>query len=260
MSYVNEKDLIEAIRKGDHTAFEQLIYRTRPKLLSYCSNIVRSDDIAEDIVQDVYAAQWIRRKHWKLRRSLMSYLRRAVWHRSIDVLRSLRKEREMAYQLPLPPPPEESDQSVLSLDLEIMILNLSQKLPLRCRQVFLTCAISEWPILKTAKALEIKPSTVNYYLVLARKEMLKMLGESGIDLLPRDLRNKVISSTEDDENHTNIHMGYSARNGDSDVEIMIDFDKHTSSETFSSVTEIRLRKRGKIVKSEHRVANPERSF
>lgn len=54
--FQSDERLIGHIRKGQPKAFETLVKRYQGRLLSFCSQIVNSQEDAEDIVQDVFAS------------------------------------------------------------------------------------------------------------------------------------------------------------------------------------------------------------
>ncbi len=60
-NYKSDVDLVEAIRRGESGAFEQLYKRFAPRLRSFAHTFVGDDDAAADIIQDCFVKLWLRR-------------------------------------------------------------------------------------------------------------------------------------------------------------------------------------------------------
>jgi RNA polymerase sigma factor (sigma-70 family) len=54
----SDERLIALIRAGDPAAFEALVQRYRARLLSFCRHMLRSQEDAEDVLQEVFAASY----------------------------------------------------------------------------------------------------------------------------------------------------------------------------------------------------------
>jgi len=54
----SDEKLIDHIRAGDEAAFEALVQRYRSRLLAFCRHMLRSQEDAEDVLQEVFAASY----------------------------------------------------------------------------------------------------------------------------------------------------------------------------------------------------------
>ncbi|MFL5866024.1 MAG: RNA polymerase sigma factor [Thermoleophilaceae bacterium] len=52
----SDEKLIALVRRGDHGAFEALVQRYQPRLLAFCRHMLGSQEDAEDVLQEVFAA------------------------------------------------------------------------------------------------------------------------------------------------------------------------------------------------------------
>ena len=52
----SDERLIALIRRGQHAAFEALVQRYQPRLLAFCRHMLGSQEDAEDVLQEVFAA------------------------------------------------------------------------------------------------------------------------------------------------------------------------------------------------------------
>jgi len=230
--------LVEAIRSSNHAAFTQLVLDTQDDLTAYARSLTGSDSLAEDIVQDVYSAIWERRAMWTLRESVMAYLRRAVRNRAIDVSARERRRDALAHEMPFPPPVHDAEQRVLSRELEVATLNIIEKLPLRYRQIFLLCGVCGWSHAEASAVLGIANGTANYYLVYARKEIVRQLHAQCIDV-PQWVTTPELIFT---GRPSTPRSGRHARLGDVEVVMRISTGQHDPDWPFAGV-DIHIRQR-----------------
>jgi RNA polymerase sigma-70 factor (ECF subfamily) len=85
---------IARIRRGDSRAFEAMFRAYYNALVVYGTRIVRSTDIAEELVQEVFGRIWERRAKWEATGSLAAYLHGAVRNEALVRLRRDQLERE----------------------------------------------------------------------------------------------------------------------------------------------------------------------
>ncbi|MCK5134377.1 MAG: RNA polymerase sigma-70 factor [Bacteroidales bacterium] len=89
---LKEQQLLRKIRKGDINSFEKLFHHFYPRLCSYAENLVKKEEIAEEVVQDIFYNIWKNRESLRISRSLQSYLYRSVYNNSMMYLRKTRRE------------------------------------------------------------------------------------------------------------------------------------------------------------------------
>ncbi len=66
--------LVARIRSGDPSAFEGLFRAYYAALWAYVLGYVKAGDVAEELVQDVFARIWERRSTWQVRDDVRGYL------------------------------------------------------------------------------------------------------------------------------------------------------------------------------------------
>lgn len=81
---LNEKECVEAIRKGEEHAFKKLFLRYYDPLCNFSWRFTRSKAISEDIVQDVFSDLWNLRKSLDPQQSISVYLYQAVKNKALD--------------------------------------------------------------------------------------------------------------------------------------------------------------------------------
>jgi RNA polymerase sigma-70 factor (ECF subfamily) len=79
-----EREWVARIRAGDERAFEAMFAAFYAPLVAFAHGIVRSQDAAEELVQDVFAWIWEARAEWRVDGALATYLYRAARNRALN--------------------------------------------------------------------------------------------------------------------------------------------------------------------------------
>lgn len=98
-----ENILLDRLRKDDRHAFTILFSRYYKDLVTFSLAILQDQQLAEEVVQEVFLKVWESRYSLEIQVSLRSYLLKSVQNRSIDCLRHLeirQKYMEMAHESP----------------------------------------------------------------------------------------------------------------------------------------------------------------
>ena len=89
---LREQQQLNRIRKGDIETFESLFHQFYAGLTRYAESLVRKEEIAEEVVQDVFYNIWKNRESLRIQRTWKSYLYRSVYNNSMMYLRKTRRE------------------------------------------------------------------------------------------------------------------------------------------------------------------------
>lgn len=82
-----EQQLISRISRGDASAFEKLFDQYWEFLHNVAYNRLESADVADDLVQDVFADLWNNRQSLEIHTSVRSYLYQAIKHKVYNHIR-----------------------------------------------------------------------------------------------------------------------------------------------------------------------------
>lgn len=138
MLNVSERQWIERIQSGDHTAFEALFKVHYEVLCDAVEYYVSNSEIAEELVQDIFADIWRRRRDWNPRHSIKAYLHgaarnKAIKHRKRRQVR-LRWEEQQQYE---PEPVSASPEQIIEYsELEQIIQSSIEDMPPRRREIY----------------------------------------------------------------------------------------------------------------------------
>ena len=169
-SLYDEKDLLAEIATGDERAFRKLFDLYKERFYSVALKMTRSDEVAEDIVQDVFMAIWNKRAGLVNVDNPSSYFFTAVYRRVYHHYRKVALERKL---LQVIPPVKESvnttDEMVLAHESSELISQSIAKLPPQQQLVFKLSKQEGLSREDVAQQLHISPNTVKNHLADALK-------------------------------------------------------------------------------------------
>lgn len=103
-------------------------------LCMYALRLLADREEARDTVQEAFAAVWEKLQAGMEIADLKSYLYRAVYNRSLSILRSRRESAGMAEEILLDTP---SEEEIDTAERDAALWRAIGELPQRCREVFL---------------------------------------------------------------------------------------------------------------------------
>lgn len=182
MDDIEERELIEGIRRGDRTAFEIAFRHYYPGLVVFASQFTYETSSAEEIVQDFFVKLWEKRTNLFSSGSLKSYFFTAVRNRCFNYLKHKKVEREVIEELKL------ASQQSLLFDPDVYVVSELQEkirlavsaLPERCREVFVMSRFEGMKNDEIAQNLNLSKRTVethiSHALVCLRRDLKEYAG------------------------------------------------------------------------------------
>jgi RNA polymerase sigma-70 factor (ECF subfamily) len=168
-----EKRLLERALRGDTEAFEK-IYRSYVKeLCSFAAYYVKSFDAAQDIVQNLFLLLWERKETIRIDGFLKTYLFTSVRNLSLNFLKHQTADRissntySMMFSIPSATPHEIAEHQ----ELDVLITQALEKIPERCRIVFILSRYFNMKYIEIAEILGISVKTVDAHMVKAVKSL-----------------------------------------------------------------------------------------
>lgn len=179
-----EQDLVARIRSGDVVAFESLHQEFVSGLLSFAYTQVRSREIAEELVQDLFLGLWKYRQQWVLTRSLKAYLYGALRNRITSYRRTIAARHELqrpaddaAEGLAALPSTERTDDLVREADLVAAIDRAVAALPRRCRETFVLVRQQHLSYAEAAEVMGVSVKAVEMNIVRAFAALRRQLAD-----------------------------------------------------------------------------------
>jgi RNA polymerase sigma-70 factor, ECF subfamily len=180
---LNDTHFIELLAKRDESAFEKIFKDNFKKLQSYAITIVGDENVAEEMVQNVFFKLWDRSEKINIQSSIAAYLYRAVYNESCNYLKHQKvKQGFLNYSKHAMSDisTEKASKKVLVTELEQRIKNALNDLPEQCRTVFQLSRFEELKYQQIADTLGISIKTVEAQMGKALRIMRVKL----VDYLP----------------------------------------------------------------------------
>jgi RNA polymerase sigma-70 factor (ECF subfamily) len=193
-THPSDTQLIQRIQGHDNEAFEVFHMRYQQVIRYHIASIVRDDNVAQDLVQEVFFRVWTRANQWDGRGKVKGWVYRIATNLSLNHLRSVKRHPQQQLEIPV----DESDDDVSipgwmidtsaltpevlfeSAEQQRMVWALIEDLPPEKREVFQMVYDEEMDLRSVASALEIPEGTVKSRLYHSRKNLAnKLKGISG---------------------------------------------------------------------------------
>jgi len=177
-----DAELVARVRLGDASAFEALFHAYYEPLCGFVLGYVRSAEVAEDVVQGLFAYLWERRAEWEVRGTPRSYLYCAARNRALSLLRhdrvAARWEAGALREITSRPGAKPSaDDRVRSHELAEALARAVERLPPRRRQAYTLRWQHDLSLAEIASVMEVTVKCVELQLASASKAIREALGE-----------------------------------------------------------------------------------
>ncbi len=174
-SHTEDAALVERIRSGDVAAFRELYDAHAPGLLGFALGQLRSRELAEEVVQELFLKLWKHRTKWVLvRRSAKAYLFSALRNVIASHRRSLRAlprrgetVEASTTLLAALPGSESADGRLEEAELLRMLDVAVASLPSRCRETFLLVRRQGLSYAEAAEVLDVSVKAIEMNMVRA---------------------------------------------------------------------------------------------
>src|SRR5438132_1092549 len=175
---VDDRQLVESIRSGDGTAFEQLVRRKTSKVYGLCYRIIGNAEDAKDISQLVFIKLWENLSKYDPHFAFDTWLYRMVTNVAIDFLRNKQsRENAINSNLRLVRTSSDAEQGVIvqRKEIENIFNAVATVLSPKQKTIFVMREMDDLPSSEIAKVLGCRESTVRNHLFNARKLMQQQL-------------------------------------------------------------------------------------
>lgn len=183
ISGANEKELLRKLRGGDEMAFNQLYLFYARHLASKLIYLLKSEELAQDVLQDIFVKVWASREtidpelnFGALLHKMATNFSKNVFRRNLyDQLMRIQVGQEVSYN-----PMEDSDnESQAKALLELALSKLTQ----RQREVYVMHKMEGRSYQEISDILEISNSAINHHIQEASKKLKLTLKSQSLQFL-----------------------------------------------------------------------------
>ena len=184
--------LAARLRVGDESACEALYLEHHERLWRFAYGFVRSRDVAEEIVQEVFLSLWRGRREWEARTNVRAWLYAAVRNQALNHVRHERvvaslvaaragsgggepDDRDVERPVAMGGPPADAQRSLEELELEEAVAREIARLPERRRIAMTLRWKHDLSAAEIARVLATTPESVRVLLSRARHDLAGLL-------------------------------------------------------------------------------------
>lgn len=179
-----DNEILQELSKKNQVVFDALYKEYYKKLFVLSFKYLRNQELAEEVVHDVFLKIWKQADSLQITQSLSSYLSKAVVNTSLNMLKSQKRELEnyTRYEVEFPNETDDNEAEVLEKNL-LKIEQAISQLPVQCKKVLLMSKYEKLKQQEIADRLNISIKTVKNHLTYAFKKIRETIGENGIIIM-----------------------------------------------------------------------------
>ena len=178
----NGKHLTAGLRRGKEEGFAYVFRMYYSPLLNYAGRILKDVEAANDVVQECFCRLYERRRELRKELQVRPYLYKSVYNACMDAIKHQKVESNYINQELLDfyfskvVETPEAEQALLDEDLKGAIQDAINKLPERCREIFVLSKVDGLSNKQIAEQLNISMKTVEAQMTTAFVRLRKELG------------------------------------------------------------------------------------
>jgi RNA polymerase sigma-70 factor (ECF subfamily) len=157
--------------------FEEIFTHNYKSLCRIAYNLTGDMDVSKDLVQDVFYKLWGRRDKLTFDTAIDNYLKQATTHAAYNFIRQKKTRSGILSQIDwlTRPAPAENAESVTFTELEKEAQMAIDKLPPKCKAIFLLSRREEMKYQEIANHLNISVKTVEHQMGIALNKLRDQL-------------------------------------------------------------------------------------
>ena len=171
-----EQRLAQELATGSRKAFQEIFMRYYPKVRYFVLGLVKSDEDAEDLAQDIFAKLWTNRAAFAEVRNLGVYLFVLSRNMTYNYIEARQLRQEWLQEKPF----DEEDghspyEDLIAKDLTLLVDLVVEGLPPQRKTIYKLSREAGLSNTEIAEKLGLQKKTVENHLNLALKELRKVL-------------------------------------------------------------------------------------
>ncbi|MBC6990925.1 RNA polymerase sigma-70 factor [Hymenobacter sp. BT491] len=180
-----DAELLNALQAEDEAAFAEIYKRYCFRLFTVAYQKLRSREVAEELVQELFATLWSRRATHHIE-ELQPYLFSAIRYRIINYIKAekLKAGYELYCRLSTPETTTDTEDLLALHDLQEALMAGVRKLPEKSREVFELSRLEHHSVQEISVLVNLSEKTVEYHLTKALKLLKNYLRDFLLIVIP----------------------------------------------------------------------------
>lgn len=169
----SDEELLQKIAVGDEHAFTLFYYRYNKTVYLFAYRILDSEELAEELMQEVMLKIWMLGNELLKIDHLGNYLRVMCRNRCYNQLRQLRREagKNKTVAADWQEESNETEETILLNDAKGLLEEAIAKLPAQQREVYNLCQVQGLKYEEAARQLNLSVFTVQSYMKIALRSV-----------------------------------------------------------------------------------------
>lgn len=162
----------------DAVAYKSLFFHFFLPLKSFAAAILKSNELAEEVVSDIFLEIWVRRKQLPQVEDLKMYLYISVRNASLRKLQQLQKTSTLSLddmQVDFASPDPDAATNLVTHELSDKIAAAIDQLPQQCKIIFKLAKEDKLKYKEIAQMLNISVKTIDNQISIALKKIASVL-------------------------------------------------------------------------------------
>lgn len=181
---LGEKELITGLQKGNKATFDFLFRSYYSGLCSYANNYLKSPDISEEIVQEVFVRLWEKHSKILIHTSIRAYLYQSVFNGCMNYIKSVQssgfkhvdlEDISIRNELLSMDMADAEFSRIFSEEVDRGLESAISDLPDQCREIFRMCRMDNLSYKEIANLLNVSKSTVKTQMSRAMNRILRQM-------------------------------------------------------------------------------------
>lgn len=173
----DEKILVEELSKGNHEAYRKLFMRYYPKVRYFIFGLIKAEDEADDLAQDVFIKLWTNRASFAEVKTFGSYLYVLARNTTFNYIESRQIRQEGLNRRQVVEEEEASSpyEDLVAKDLQLLVDMVVDSMPIQRKTIYRLSREAGLSNAEIAVQLQLSKKTVENHLNLALKELRNAL-------------------------------------------------------------------------------------
>ena len=174
-----DEELVVLLQEGKDRAFDELYMRYRDALVGFVCQRMKSIDVSQEIVQEVFTTIWERRRVLVIQKKFSSYVYTSVRYVTLDYIKSHAITDEYVQEVveAVSPQSNSTEDYIFHEELQEALEKSTDLLPKKAKEVFILSRFKNYTNKEISEELNISTETVKYHIAYALKFMRVNLKE-----------------------------------------------------------------------------------
>lgn len=179
----DEKELLRKLRDGDENAFNQLYRYYARKLAGKLIYLFKSEELAQDVLQDVFLKIWSSREMIDPELSFSGLLYKMATNLSRNIVRKNLYDQSLRSSIDPDASYNPMDDADNAAQVKALLDMALSKLTERQREIYILHKLNGRSYQEISEQLNISVSAINHHLQKANKQLKKVLKSKSLQIL-----------------------------------------------------------------------------